>query len=95
MKVKDFFTIETPQANKPAPQHISKNYSESMSRRRQTTVTPVKRMFTVNVHVEKPDIILLEDMDDINSNCIILNVIYAYAYKNLIFTTILYILCST
>lgn len=30
-------------------------------------------MTTINIHAEKSDIILLQDMDDINSNCIVLN----------------------
>jgi hypothetical protein len=31
-------------------------------------------MMTVNVRVEKPDIILVEDMEDLDTNAIILNV---------------------
>ncbi|CAL7938935.1 unnamed protein product [Xylocopa violacea] len=74
MKIKDFFaTDETPPANKPASQHVSKSYGETVVKKKQSTTSSVKRMFTVNIHVEKPDFILLEDMDDINSNCIILN----------------------
>lgn len=70
MKVKDFFTTDEPSTNKTVQ---PKNYNESAVKKKQT-VSPTKKMFTVNVHIEKPDIILLEDMDDINSNCIILNV---------------------
>lgn len=75
MKVKDFFTIETPASNKAISQNTSKSYNESMIKKKQSPTTPIKKMLTINVHIEKPDIILLEDMDDINSNCIILNVI--------------------
>nr|XP_034187905.1 vacuolar protein sorting-associated protein 13 isoform X3 [Osmia lignaria] len=74
MKVKDFFTIEeTPAPNKAISQNTSKSHNESMIKKKQSTATPIKKMLTINVHIEKPDIILLEDMDDINSNCIILN----------------------
>ncbi|OAD52957.1 Vacuolar protein sorting-associated protein 13A, partial [Eufriesea mexicana] len=72
MKVKDFFTIDAPSTNKSASQHAPKNYNESIVKKKRST-TPTKKMFTINVHIEKPDIILLENMDDINSNCIILN----------------------
>lgn len=34
----------------------------------------IKSMMTLNVRVEKPDIILVESMDDINCNAIVLNV---------------------
>lgn len=81
MKVKDFFTTvdEFTPTNKSVPshQHVPKNHSESAVKRKQIT-SPTKKMFTINIHVEKPDIILLEDMDDINSNCIILNVNTVY-----------------
>ncbi|XP_017891074.1 vacuolar protein sorting-associated protein 13 isoform X2 [Ceratina calcarata] len=71
MKIKDFFAVEAPAAAKPP----SPPKSETAVKRRQITggASPTKRMFTVNVLVEKPDFILLEDMDNINSNCIILN----------------------
>lgn len=73
MKIKDFFTIDN-LSNKPVTQHV-KSYSEPIVKKKQI-VSPTKKMFTINIHIEKPDIILLEDMDDINSNCIILNVIF-------------------
>ncbi|CAK9800782.1 Intermembrane lipid transfer protein Vps13, partial [Anthophora quadrimaculata] len=73
MKIKDFFTIEASSTSKSAPQHVAKSHNEPMVKKKQVAAPPTKRMFTVNIHVEKPDIILLEDMDDINSNCIILN----------------------
>lgn len=72
MKIKDFFDVNA--ANKTVVTTSSKN--ESMPKKKpvqqQSTVSTPK-MLTVNLHVEKPDIILLEDMDDINSNCIVLN----------------------
>ncbi|KAK9299461.1 hypothetical protein QLX08_007488 [Tetragonisca angustula] len=72
MKVKDFFTVDEPPTNKSVPQHVPKNHGESAVKKKQIT-SSTKKMFTINIHVEKPDIILLEDMDDINSNCVILN----------------------
>ncbi|XP_076249315.1 vacuolar protein sorting 13C isoform X2 [Calliopsis andreniformis] len=73
MKVKDFFTIEAAPSAKTGVSHtVTKGYTDPTIRKKQP-VTPSKKMFTINLHIEKPDIILLEDMDDINSNCIILN----------------------
>lgn len=72
MKIKDFFDVDT--VNKTAVTSTSKSESVMSKKKpvqQQPVVTP--KMFTVNLHVEKPDIILLEDMDDINSNCIVLN----------------------
>ncbi|XP_026827312.1 vacuolar protein sorting-associated protein 13 isoform X2 [Ooceraea biroi] len=77
MKIKDFFDVDT--ANKTTA-HPSRSEGAMVTKKKQqpaqsqpqpTTSTP--KMLTVNVHVEKPDIILLENMDDINSNCIVLN----------------------
>lgn len=75
MKVKDFFTSEEASSNKTISQNVPKNYNETVMKKKQTQAAPNKKMFTINLHIEKPDIILLEEMDDINSNCIILNVI--------------------
>ncbi|XP_012537324.1 vacuolar protein sorting-associated protein 13 isoform X2 [Monomorium pharaonis] len=72
MKVKDFFDVDI--ANKTAITSSVK--SESMIPKKKPVQQPpasTPKMLTVNLHVEKPDIILLEDMDDINSNCIVLN----------------------
>lgn len=57
----------------------------------QLTVPPVKdslnvatpppdKMMTVTVRVEKPDIILVENMDDINANAIIMHVSLLFIY---------------
>ncbi|XP_076183155.1 vacuolar protein sorting 13C isoform X2 [Ptiloglossa arizonensis] len=73
MKVKDFFTSEEASSNKTISQNVPKNYNETVMKKKQTQAAPNKKMFTINLHIEKPDIILLEEMDDINSNCIILN----------------------
>ncbi|XP_076225482.1 vacuolar protein sorting 13C isoform X3 [Nomia melanderi] len=73
MKVKDFFAIEEAPSNKAVSQGVAKNYGETATKKKQTPAAMSKKMLTINLHIEKPDIILLEDMDDINSNCIILN----------------------
>lgn len=90
MKVKDFFTVDEPPTNKSVPQHVPKNHGESAVKKKQIT-SSTKKMFTINIHVEKPDIILLEDMDDINSNCVILNVICTFHFfKNCYICIIIY-----
>ncbi|XP_076380466.1 vacuolar protein sorting 13C isoform X3 [Megalopta genalis] len=66
MKLKDFFTTEEEAS-------ISKPTHQGVAKKKHTPAAPNKTMFTINLHIEKPDIILLEDMDDINSNCLILN----------------------
>lgn len=38
------------------------------------SLPPSSSMMTVNIRVEKPDIILVENMDDIDTNAIIFNV---------------------
>lgn len=76
MKIKDFF--EVPQSSQAGPSYATqqKSVSDQAVKKRSAPQTPVSEpvMFTINLHVEKPDIILLEDMDNINSNCIVLNV---------------------
>ncbi|XP_023289292.1 vacuolar protein sorting-associated protein 13 isoform X2 [Orussus abietinus] len=68
MKIKDFFNVE--EANQ-SPSQISQKGSEVTNKKKgQSSVPP---MLTINLHIEKPDIILLENMDDIDSNCIVLN----------------------
>lgn len=82
LKIKDFFDVET--AGKPAAHPAPRNESVAAPRKKQSvhqqtaplqpqTSAATPKMLTVNLHVEKPDIILLENMDDINSNCIVLN----------------------
>ncbi|KAG5312576.1 VP13A protein, partial [Acromyrmex insinuator] len=73
MKIKDFFDVD--ELNKTANTSSSKNELVAPKKKptQQQSATSTLKMLTVNLHVEKPDIILLEDMDDINSNCIVLN----------------------
>lgn len=79
MKVKDFFDVDT--MNKTVAASSSRNEAALQKRKQQqqqltqqqSAASTAPKMLTVNLHVEKPDIILLENMDDINSNCIVLN----------------------
>ncbi|XP_012058655.1 PREDICTED: vacuolar protein sorting-associated protein 13C [Atta cephalotes] len=73
MKIKDFFDVN--ELNKTAVTSSSKNELMAPKKKpaQQQSAASTLKMLTVNLHVEKPDIILLEDMDDINSNCIVLN----------------------
>lgn len=78
MKIKDFFDVDTAgKTTATSLQSSSRGESVVAPKRKHPTqqqpVVSTPKMLTVNLHVEKPDIILLEDMDDINSNCIILN----------------------
>lgn len=52
----------------------------------------VRSMMTLNVRVEKPDIILVESMDDINCNAIILNVSTCPYYSIVALSFITYLL---
>ncbi|XP_014471667.1 PREDICTED: vacuolar protein sorting-associated protein 13C isoform X2 [Dinoponera quadriceps] len=69
MKIKDFFDVDTANKSTAVAQPVSKKKQQQPSQQ----AAPSPKMLTVYLHVEKPDIILLEDMDDINSNCIVLN----------------------
>lgn len=73
MKIKDFFDVDNKTVTIAQP--ASRGHSESVvpKKKQPTTQASKPKMLTVNLHVEKPDIILLEDMDDINSNCMVLN----------------------
>ncbi|KAK2581118.1 hypothetical protein KPH14_007937 [Odynerus spinipes] len=75
MKIKDFFNTESSVSNKTVSQSSQKGHNDAVTKRRTSPQTSenASTMLTLNLHVEKPDIILLEDMDDINSNCIVLN----------------------
>ncbi|KAK0157380.1 hypothetical protein PV328_011128 [Microctonus aethiopoides] len=72
MKIKDFFALQSSKPTQNPPTVIvQKGRSENLKKK---VVPPVTQtMTTINIHAEKSDIILLQDMDDINSNCIVLN----------------------
>jgi len=74
LKIKDFFERER------AARIVRSDSITLMIKKRQHTIQTRARIavktpqrLTINLHLEKPDIILLEDMDDIDSNCIVLN----------------------
>jgi len=76
LKIKDFFDMNS---KTPAPIQKSdsmvllfKKQQQAVQTRRQV-IAAAPKILTINLHIEKPDIILLEDMDNIDCNCIILN----------------------
>ncbi|XP_015115234.1 vacuolar protein sorting-associated protein 13 isoform X2 [Diachasma alloeum] len=71
MKVKEFFDVEGSESTQNAALMASQKGTDVLKKKPSPPPTP--SMMTINLLVEKPDIILLEDMDDINSNCIVLN----------------------
>ncbi|XP_043267936.1 vacuolar protein sorting-associated protein 13 isoform X2 [Venturia canescens] len=75
LKIKEFFNVSSTNTTQNAVQSAQKGNLEMGSRTKKVAqpAANASSMLTVNLHVEKPDIILLEDMDDINSNCIVLN----------------------
>lgn len=77
MKIKDFLNYGPPPAAQAAMQTSQKAQTDVMPKKKTTNqpvATPPTSVMTINILVEKPDIILLEDMDDMDSNCIVLNV---------------------
>ncbi|XP_074114843.1 vacuolar protein sorting 13C isoform X2 [Cotesia typhae] len=66
LKIKDFFTIQAVQTQ---PQVTVQKYSEVKKK----AAANNQSMITLNLHIEKPDIILMEDMDNIDCNCIVMN----------------------
>ena len=75
IKIKEFFDVSSTAPNQNTVQVAQKGNIDSAQRKKATqSPTNASSMLTVNIHIEKPDIILLEDMDDINSYCIVLNV---------------------
>ena len=77
MKIKDFFNAApdpSQQASLQSSQKVSEQTQKKKVANQPAPPTPPVTMMTINLHIEKPDIILLEDMDDIDSNCLVLNV---------------------
>ncbi|CAG5075993.1 Similar to Vps13: Vacuolar protein sorting-associated protein 13 (Drosophila melanogaster) [Cotesia congregata] len=66
LKIKDFFTIQAVQTQ---PQVTVQKYTEVKKK----AAASNQSMITLNLHIEKPDIILMEDMDNIDCNCIVMN----------------------
>ena len=78
MKIKDFLNYGPP-TQQAALQSTQKVQNEAILKKKVNQPAPNNPpalTMTINIHVEKPDIILLEDMDDIDSHCIVLNVNY-------------------
>ncbi|XP_044002668.1 vacuolar protein sorting-associated protein 13 isoform X3 [Aphidius gifuensis] len=73
MKIKDFFQVPATNQSTTNAALMSSQKGVIDVKKKTTPSQPIPVMLTVNIHLEKPDIILLEDMDDINSNCIVLN----------------------
>ena len=80
MKVKDFFGTNAESSNQQSTQVAPKVADGVAKKKTVQTLAPDPPKYTVNIHIEKPDIILLEDMDNIDSNCIILNVCCSFIY---------------
>ena len=79
MKIKDFLDYGSNAATQAALQSSQKVQNEVSVKKKTnqvpvTNVAPPALMMTINIHVEKQDIIVREDMDDVDSNCIGLNV---------------------
>lgn len=77
LKIKDFFDVAQQPTQQAALQASQKAQGELALKKKANQAAapaPPDMMMTINLHIEKPDIILLEDMDDIDSNCIVLNV---------------------
>ncbi|XP_063230011.1 intermembrane lipid transfer protein Vps13 isoform X2 [Bacillus rossius redtenbacheri] len=89
MKIADFFTSGLAKPPQAAPAQLDQRASGSIKARPASSTqsrtsaqsrashtkqaSEVPSMMTVNVRVERPDIILVETMDDLNTNAIILN----------------------
>ncbi|XP_058806498.1 intermembrane lipid transfer protein Vps13 isoform X2 [Phymastichus coffea] len=76
MKIKDFFNAGQPLPSQQlASQSSQKSQFDTNTKKKVAQPPPPVNdtKMTINLHIEKPDIILLEDMDDIDSNCIVLN----------------------
>ncbi|XP_031777535.1 vacuolar protein sorting-associated protein 13 isoform X3 [Nasonia vitripennis] len=75
MKIKDFFNSGPQPTQQSTLQASQKTQLEQAAKKKVAQPAPAQpdTMMTINLHIEKPDIILLEDMDDIDSNCIVLN----------------------
>jgi vacuolar protein sorting-associated protein 13A/C len=87
LKIKDFFDVSSQSVQHNQTQSLSRPPCDQAVKKKVVQPTPSQpnTMMTINLHIEKPDIILLEDMDDIDSNCMILNVIYYHIITTNIF----------
>ena len=83
MKIKDFLNYGSPSPSQATGSVSQKTQIDALAKKKtnQSTTNPPAFMTTINIHVEKPAIILLEDMDDIDSNCIVLNVRHLFVME--------------
>lgn len=86
MKVADFFTSALPQTDEvKAP--VKAAASKPLAPRSKSSVAvgqDSQTQLTINLKIEKPDIVLVEHMDNIDTNALILNVSICLFYlKNL------------
>ncbi|XP_075230691.1 vacuolar protein sorting 13C isoform X2 [Lycorma delicatula] len=79
LKLAEFFTVDIPDTQKPkvSDRHITSSASmqtQSRSSHRISVASkpPKEPMTVINLCIEKPDIILVENLDDINTNALIL-----------------------
>lgn len=83
MKVADFFNMEQAQENVKKTQPTTTSIVDADIKAKSTdekTTTPAdSSQMTLNLKIEKPDIILVEHMDNINTNAMIVNVSTVYS----------------
>lgn len=73
LRIADFFTSGQPKAEEPKV--AARTNKQLSSRLKSSQVVQEKQMqMTINMKIEKPDIILVEHMDNIDTNALILNV---------------------
>lgn len=76
MKVAEFFTSALPKTNEEKAS-VKTSATKSLSSRSKSNAAVVQEsqtQMTINLKIEKPDIILVEHMDNIDANALILNV---------------------
>jgi vacuolar protein sorting-associated protein 13A/C len=64
-----YHTVKSSKASK-----VGTSKRKSSSATAVATPPPSSSIMTINIRVEKPDIILVEDMEDLDTNAIVLNV---------------------
>lgn len=74
MKIADFFTSVAPKVEEGSATTTAKPTTSKMQVQKINTVEENPVQMTVNIKVEMPDIILVEHMDNEDTNAMILNV---------------------
>lgn len=85
LKIADFFNV--PQEQQPIGKAVTASKSATVLPSKSKTTLPQEALkannptqMTINLKLEKPDIILVEHMDNIDTNAIIVNVSSLYEY---------------